>query len=86
MVPELFKKVRETPGKSFHQVSSKSELKCPSYDQSLTVLVVTVLVLTVLVLTVLVLTVLVLTVLVLTVLVLTVPALTVLVGNLKFSY
>ena len=33
LVPELFKKVRETPGKNVHQVSSKSELGCPSYDR-----------------------------------------------------
>ena len=33
LVPELFKKVRETPGKKIHQGSSKSELGCPSYDR-----------------------------------------------------
>ena len=33
LVPELFKEVRETPGINFHQVSSKSEAGCPSYDQ-----------------------------------------------------
>ena len=30
---QLSKKVRETPGINFHQVSSKSELLGPSYDQ-----------------------------------------------------
>ena len=33
LVPELFRKVRETPGKKIHQVSSKSEVLGPSYDQ-----------------------------------------------------
>ena len=33
LVPELFKKLRETPGNNSHQVSSKSELMGPSYDQ-----------------------------------------------------
>ena len=33
MVPELFRKLRETPGNNFHLVSSKSEPGCPSYDQ-----------------------------------------------------
>ena len=33
LVPELFRKVRETPGRNFHQVSSKSELGRPSYDR-----------------------------------------------------
>ena len=31
LVPELFKKLRETPGNNFHLVSSKSESGCPSY-------------------------------------------------------
>ena len=57
--PELFKKLRETPGNNFHQVSYKSEPGCPSYDEKQKkvqiVLILTVLVLTVLVLTVLVL-------------------------------
>ena len=35
LVPELFRKVRETPGKNFHQVSSKSERSCTSYDQKI---------------------------------------------------
>ena len=30
LVPELFKKLRETPGNNFHQVSSKSDPGCPS--------------------------------------------------------
>ena len=30
LVPELFKKLRETPGNNFHQVSSKSNPGCPS--------------------------------------------------------
>ena len=30
LVPELFKKLRETPGNKFHQVSSKSDLGCLS--------------------------------------------------------
>ena len=30
--PGLFRQVREAPGIHFHQVSSKSELHCPSYD------------------------------------------------------
>ena len=33
LVPELFRKLRETPGNNFHLVSSKSESGCPSYDQ-----------------------------------------------------
>ena len=33
LVPELFRKLRETPGNNFHLVSSKSEPGCPSYDQ-----------------------------------------------------
>ena len=33
LVPALFKKLRGTPGINFHQVSSKSELMGPSYDQ-----------------------------------------------------
>ena len=32
LVPELLKKLRETPGNNFHQVSFKSEPGCPSYD------------------------------------------------------
>ena len=31
MVPELFRKLRETPGKNSHQVWSKSEIACTSY-------------------------------------------------------
>ena len=33
LVPELFRKLRETPGMHSHQVSSKSEIGCTSYDQ-----------------------------------------------------
>ena len=33
LVPELFRKLRETPRKQIHQVSSKFELECPSYDK-----------------------------------------------------
>ena len=33
LVPELFRKLRETPGKNSHQVWSKSEIGCTSYDQ-----------------------------------------------------
>ena len=33
LVPELFRKLRETPGMQSHLVSSKSEAGCPSYDQ-----------------------------------------------------
>ena len=33
LVPELFRKLWETPGKNSHQVSSKSERSCTSYDQ-----------------------------------------------------
>ena len=33
LVPELFRKVRETPGKKSHQVSYKSEVLGLSYDQ-----------------------------------------------------
>ena len=33
LVPELFRKLRETPGKNSHQVWSKSERSCTSYDQ-----------------------------------------------------
>ena len=33
LVPELFRKLRETPGKNFHLVSSKCEPGCPSYDK-----------------------------------------------------
>ena len=33
LVPELFRKLRETPGNNFHLVSSKSESGRPSYDQ-----------------------------------------------------
>ena len=33
LVPELFRKLRETPGNNFHLVSSKSGPGCPSYDQ-----------------------------------------------------
>ena len=54
LVPELFRKLRETPGNNFHLVSSNSKPGC----LMLTVPVLTVLVLPVLVLTVLVLTVL----------------------------
>ena len=32
LVPELFRKVRETPGEKIHQVSSKSECLGPSYE------------------------------------------------------
>ena len=31
LVPELFKKLRETSGNNFHKVSSKSDPGCPSY-------------------------------------------------------
>ena len=33
LVPELFKKVGETGRNNFHQVSSKSELLGPRYEQ-----------------------------------------------------
>ena len=33
LVPELSRKMRETPGKNSHQVWSKSEIVCTSYDQ-----------------------------------------------------
>ena len=33
MVPELFRKLRETPGNKFHLASCKSQSGCPSYDQ-----------------------------------------------------
>ena len=33
LVPELFRKLRETCGIHFHLVAFKSELECPSYDQ-----------------------------------------------------
>ena len=36
LVPELFRKLRETPGNNFHLVSSKSKRGCPSYDQKMT--------------------------------------------------
>ena len=36
MVPELFRKLRETPGKRSHQVSSKSERSSTSYVQKTT--------------------------------------------------
>ena len=32
-VPEPVRKLRETYRKNFHQVWSKSEIECPSYDQ-----------------------------------------------------
>ena len=35
LVPELFRKLRETPGNNFHLVSSKSKRGCSSYDQKL---------------------------------------------------
>ena len=31
LVPELFKKLRETPGNNFHQVSSKSDWFTPKF-------------------------------------------------------
>ena len=34
LVPELFRKLRETPGMHSHLVSPKSEPGCPSYDQT----------------------------------------------------
>jgi len=33
LVPELFRKMRETCAHHFHLVALKSELECPSYDQ-----------------------------------------------------
>ena len=33
LVPELFRKLRETPGMHSHLFSSKSEPGCPSYDK-----------------------------------------------------
>ena len=33
LAPELFRKLRETPGMHSHQVSSKSETGGPTYDQ-----------------------------------------------------
>ena len=32
LVPELSRKLRETPGKNSHQVSSKSKRSCTSYE------------------------------------------------------
>ena len=39
-VPGLFRKLRETPGRNSHQVSSKSEIRCTSYVQKTKYLVV----------------------------------------------
>ena len=33
LIPELFRKLRETPGMHSHQVWSKSEISCTSYDK-----------------------------------------------------